>query len=184
MAKIDDEILASVLVEEKMCAQSDVWAFIDKVKKAEADAKEPKEESERLPVEYVVVVDDPDFSMPAEGMTGWIIQKKPDMTATQYEVDNTTDEHGQKKYSCGWGDLDVAKKLEKWGQSLKNSPRFKLSMFTCLDDYFEYGTKSKAEEVGLKIRTKTPVAIIGVNPDMPYFTEPGTELTEEINSLN
>lgn len=183
MAKIDDEVLASVLVEEKMCDQSEVWTFIDKVKKAEADAKEPKEESERLPVEYVIVTEDPDFSLP-ESITGWIIQKKPDSTATPSEIDTETDINGQKKYSCGWGDLEVSSKLEKWGQSMKSSPRFKAHMFKCLGDYFEYGTKSKAEEVGLKIKTKVPVSIISVKPRMPYFEEPGVEITEEINSLN
>ena len=183
MAKIDDEVLASVLVEEKLFDKSEVWSFIDKVKRAAEEAKEPKEEGVRMVTEYVVAVLDPNGEIPEEGLQGWIIQKRPDTTST-VTSEEETDDAGNTHYTCGWGDLELESKLEKWGKSLKQSPRFKAPLFKCFSDFFANGTKSKAEEVGLKIRTKYPVSIIGVNPDMPYFEEPGKVLTETINSLN
>lgn len=182
MAKIDDEILASVLVEEKLFEKSEVWSFIDKVKRAEEEAKEPKEEGTRIAVEYVVAVLDPNGELPEEGLQGWIIQKRPDTTSA-VSSEEETDEEGNTRYTCGWGDLDLESKLEKWGASLKQTPRFKAPLFKCLGDFFDHGTKSKAEEVGLKIRTKTPISIIGVNPDMPYFVEPGNAITDTVNFI-
>lgn len=185
MTKVTDEILASCLVEENIMPAEEAWEFIDRVKHMEEEAKEEKEKEGKLPVEYVIVVNDPNNKLPEE-LTGWIIQKRPDLFAYSENTEPELDEDGNPKYTCGWGDLDVESKIENYGRELKNSKGFskKKTIFCSLGDFFEYGNKSLAKQCGLQIKTKTPVSIIGVNPDMPYWTDPGIEISYEINGMN
>jgi hypothetical protein len=44
-------------------------------------------------------------------------------------------------------------------------------------------SKKQAKEVGLDIKTKSPVAILAVNPDLPYLKDKGTEISNNINFI-
>lgn len=177
MAKISEEVLASQLVTEKLIKQSEVWDFVDRCKKAEEETKEPKEDKQKLSTDYVIIVDGSKFTLP-DNLTGWIIKKVPDSTVHE---ELPEDESAPGKVTCGWGDLEVEEKLEKWGRSVATSKG--MTQSTSMAGVIYKCSKKQAKEVGLDIKTKSPVAILAVNPDLPYLKDKGTEISNNINFI-
>lgn len=176
MRKIANDTLLTVLTSEFGYEPEKAAKIAERCQRLEEQAAVKEPSAKRATTGYIVMVNDPDGKLP-DDLTGWIVRKRPSVFDENGTVIPNSD-------PVEWGDLELEHRLEAWGREQAENPKFKSWRFCDLGDYIAEGKKTSAKEFGMQFVTKEPVYICGVNPNMPYHTEEGTEVTSTINSLN
>lgn len=148
--KLSEENI-KLVCEELGIEPTVVETIIFKARQKDEEEKVPTEKAKKEKKEWVVVINDPEGSVP-DNLQVWIAQK----------ASYTDKESGA---LLKWGDLDVGKRLGACVQSMKQNAKLmkRLGSIDSLADVFEFLPGKTGKEEGVLVKTKEPVALVRVD---------------------
>lgn len=161
MAQIKETSILDVLLKAGI-DPADAQKIIQAAKAKDLAEKEPSAPSKKK--EFLVIVNDPKGKLP-DDLTCWVIQKEDTYVDTSGEIPVMGTVRRE------WGSLEAEELLEYLARSTMDNERLikKKGPITCVGDVFEFALSAKAKECGFSIKTKQPVAIVGVNPSVKWM---------------
>lgn len=161
MAQIKETSILDVLLQAGI-DPSAAQKIIQAAKEKDLAEKEPAVPSKKK--EFLVIVNDPAQKLPKD-LTCWVIQKED----TYIDTTGVIPTMGTVRRE--WGSLESEELLMYLARATMDNERLvkKKGPITCVGDVFEFALTAKAKECGFCIKTKQPVAIIGVNPNIQWM---------------